>query len=92
MALKPCLTCGILTNAGSYCQRHLPLNGSTRQWRNARERIMARDLYLCQQCGAPAQHVDHIIPVAAGGSDDPHNLRALCAPCNLRKGDRQGIS
>lgn len=49
---------------------------------------MARDLYLCWECGAPAQYVDHIIPVFRDGSDLPANLRALCGPCNLRKTER----
>ena len=61
-------------------------NGSTRAWRNTRQRILGRDGYRCQQCGAPAEHVDHITPLAAGGTDDASNLRALCANCNLSKG------
>ncbi len=30
--------------------------------------------------------VDHIIPVAAGGKDDPDNLWLACRPCNQYKG------
>ena len=30
--------------------------------------------------------VDHIIPVAAGGTDDPDNLWLACRPCNQYKG------
>jgi len=33
-------------------------------------------------------HLDHILPRIRGGSDDPHNLQAACAACNLRKGGR----
>lgn len=87
MPFKPCLTCGILTNAGSYCQAHQPRAGSTRQWRAARARVIAREP-LCRQCGAVAEHVDHITPVARGGTDHPANLQALCAACNLAKGER----
>lgn len=87
MALKPCLRCGVLTNAGSYCQRHQPRNGSTRQWRRVRARILAHQP-TCAICGAPAEHVDHITPVARGGTDHPTNLQALCARHNLEKGSR----
>ena len=37
-------------------------------------------------CGRVAEHVDHITPVARGGSDWPTDLQPLCAACNLRKG------
>jgi 5-methylcytosine-specific restriction endonuclease McrA len=77
---------GALINAGSYCTRCQPRNGSTRQWRKLRDQILARDRYTCPQCGGPARHVDHVVSVARGGTDHPGNLDALCASCNLRKG------
>lgn len=55
------------------------------------EQIAARVAYYggrCWMCGAPWEHVDHVKPVAAGGSNWPANLRPACAPCNLRKGSR----
>ena len=30
----------------------------------------------------------HIVPVAAGGTDDPANLVAACQDCNLGKSDQ----
>jgi len=57
-----------------------------RAWMELRQRVMDRDRWLCQNCGAPGHHVDHIIPVSKGGGDTMDNLRALCAACNLSKG------
>jgi len=81
VVLKPCLVCGRLS-PGSYCPAHTRRNGSTRQWRKLRARVLMRDGHRCQLCGAPATDVDHVLPVSEGGPDDPRNLRALCASCN----------
>ena len=46
---------------------------------------------LCAQCGrTPLEdgvklHVDHILPQAWGGTDDPENLQPLCSECNEGK-------
>jgi len=57
--------------------------------------VFKRDGHRCVACGAsPAQdpsvrlEIDHTIPHAAGGSDDPTNLRTLCQTCNRGKSDR----
>lgn len=60
------------------------------QWVKLRAFIFARDSYLCQACLAkgratPATHCDHILSKAKGGTDDPANLQALCAPCHTEK-------
>lgn len=36
-------------------------------------------------CGAPAEELDHIVPVSRGGCGGAHNLRWLCRSCNRRK-------
>ena len=41
----------------------------------------------CSYCGAPMQHVDHIIALNAGGDGDWDNLAAACASCNESKQD-----
>lgn len=87
MALRACLACGNLTNAGSYCQRHQPRNGSTRQWRKTRAAILTARPF-CAECGRPAEHLDHVQPIARGGTDQPANLQPLCSACNLAKGDQ----
>lgn len=67
------------------------------QWGNICAMVRDRDRNVCQFrrwlgwgpiCGRPAECVDHIRPVALGGSSDPSNCRAACARCNLRKGAR----
>ncbi len=37
-------------------------------------------------------HVDHIIPLSAGGSSAPGNIQLLCRRCNLSKGPRDPIA
>jgi 5-methylcytosine-specific restriction endonuclease McrA len=39
----------------------------------------------CAYCGAPMEHVDHIVPFADGGPTDWTNLAPACANCNHRK-------
>ena len=48
---------------------------------------------LCANCqtklfksGKQKYHVDHIMPLALGGSNWPTNLQCLCPSCNLSKG------
>lgn len=33
-------------------------------------------------------HIDHLIPVAAGGTNEPANLALSCAGCNMSRGCR----
>lgn len=37
---------------------------------------------------SPAEHRDHVIPLAKGGSEAVWNKRFACAKCNLSKGDK----
>ena len=41
--------------------------------------------WRCWICGAPFAEVDHVKPIAAGGSKWPSNLRPICVSCNRRK-------
>lgn len=54
--------------------------------------IFKRDRFTCQYCGSHPPgvllHLDHIVAVASGGTNDPHNLVTSCEPCNLGKGAR----
>ena len=53
--------------------------------------VLARDGYHCRYCGASASetplHVDHIVPVVEGGTNELGNLITACRDCNLGKSD-----
>lgn len=54
--------------------------------------VFKRDGFACQYCGqkppAVVLQVDHIIPVARGGTDVIDNLLTACQPCNQGKAAR----
>lgn len=52
--------------------------------------VMARDGWTCQLCGAVAEEVDHIIPVALAPERqfDMTNARASCRRCNAKRSKR----
>lgn len=58
--------------------------------KRTRFEVFKRDGFVCVYCGAhpPAivLHVDHVHPVAEGGTNDVDNLVTACEPCNLGKG------
>ncbi|SEG20723.1 HNH endonuclease [Marinobacterium lutimaris] len=95
---------GKTTAAHGYCEEHEHLHkpfasrkGSGRggrPWRRKRDAIMKRDRWLCQPCKragrtTPAVHVDHIINKQSGGTDDDHNLEAICKPCHDAKTQKE---
>lgn len=60
--------------------------------KSTRFEIFKRDGFRCVYCGAsPTQkqlRVDHVQPVAEGGTDATHNLVTSCFDCNAGKGAR----
>jgi 5-methylcytosine-specific restriction endonuclease McrA len=59
-----------------------------------RFRVLERDGFRCRYCGRTASepgvvlHVDHVVPVSAGGATREDNLRTACEECNLGKAAR----
>lgn len=45
----------------------------------------------CRKPLSTGYHVDHIVPLALGGSNYPRNLQALCPPCNRIKHDSHPV-
>lgn len=70
--------------------------------RKTRRYILERDRFRCVYCGTQSSYqkeypessrrgllsIDHIIPVAKGGSDKVGNLACACLRCNMSKVDR----
>lgn len=51
--------------------------------------IGRRDGFTCQYCNTHHQLViDHVIPIAKGGTNALENLQLLCCPCNSKKSDK----
>jgi hypothetical protein len=60
--------------------------------KTTRFEVLKRDRFTCRYCGAQAPAVvlvmEHVVPVAEGGTNDIMNLVAACEPCNQGKGAR----
>jgi len=60
-----------------------------------RRLVSQRAVGRCEYCGLSQEgqeatfHIDHIIPVAAGGQTSIENLALACVSCSLRKAARQ---
>ena len=65
---------------------------SASDWSMLRAAVLERDHFTCVYCGAKGSalsplHVDHVIPLSRGGSNDPANLATACRECNCGKRD-----
>lgn len=59
------------------------------EWPRIRAAVLAEDPYcrMCREAGrglVPATDVDHIRPIAEGGTHERRNLRPLCHACHAR--------
>ena len=58
------------------------------KWRRIRAQFL-RKHPLCVECGRPATEVDHVTPLALGGTHEWANLKPLCKPDHSRKTARE---
>lgn len=92
---KYCSSCGSVFNDLNfkicpYCGGKLDVRyGRQPIPRKLRHEVFKRDGYRCRECGASKNEtileIDHIIPVAKGGTNDINNLQTLCRECNRMK-------
>jgi 5-methylcytosine-specific restriction endonuclease McrA len=69
------------------------LRWSGRKLQELRERILSQEP-LCRPCRlagrtAAADHVDHIVPLEAGGTYEDGNLQPICTECHKEKTARE---
>jgi 5-methylcytosine-specific restriction protein A len=98
---RPCAThrCPGRAKNGRYCakcakraqKRRAPekrassaKRGYGANWRKIRAAHLKKHP-LCVVCGEPATNVDHIIPLAKGGTNASSNLQSMCHSCHSRK-------
>lgn len=68
----------------------------TQQVSRRRREIFNKSAGHCHYCGATLTldgkwHIEHKLPGALGGDNDPENLTAACVHCNLAKRDRTDV-
>jgi 5-methylcytosine-specific restriction endonuclease McrA len=62
-----------------------------------RQFVIERANNRCEYCGISQTgqvatfHIDHIVPIVAGGETSVENLALACVSCSLRKGSRQEL-
>lgn len=66
------------------------LNITEGDWLRLCGEVYRRDGYQCAYCGTEDGpfHVDHMIPLAQGGTNDIDNLTVACRTCNCGKSGR----
>jgi 5-methylcytosine-specific restriction protein A len=78
---------------GERAKEPAPRAPSATEWDWIKEAILERDHHRCQTCGARERlQVDHILPIAKGGSSTPRNLWTLCSDCQTVKTGRPASS
>jgi 5-methylcytosine-specific restriction protein A len=67
------------------------------EWKRLHRLAKQRLSYWCAQCGAEpvigrdSLELDHVVPVAEGGTDALDNLQWLCPLCHAKKSRRESV-
>lgn len=78
----------------STASRAAPLRLRGRKWMRLRLAVLSDEptCYLCGTYAHPDDIVDHVVPLAAGGTDDRENLHRCCRTCHTAKIGREANS
>lgn len=69
-----------------YAERRKKANAALAS-KSLRQQVFDRHGEACLKCGDTSDlAIDHIVPVALGGTDELDNLQVLCRSCNSSKG------
>lgn len=98
---RPCLTCGVLSNAGSYCLEHKPVKPESdrrkaikaERYDSTYKRLakwVRETTVTCHICGGPWRpddpwEADHVRP---GDPDAKYLLAGAHRSCNRKKGNK----
>jgi len=88
MRIHNCTICGTrVRGKQTICGNCRGLNTLTER---RRFEVLKRDNFTCTYCGKTVKddvklHIDHIIPLSRGGSNNPNNLTTACDKCNRGK-------
>lgn len=63
-------------------EKPLKRGSSGWEWNRVAAKVRERDAGRCVVCAGEGEEVDHIVPLAQGGTNDLGNLRLLCHPCH----------
>ncbi len=58
------------------------------EWSAICKRFTVFGVTLCAYCPRPGTTIDHVIPIARGGRDEPANVVPCCVSCNSSKCDK----